>query len=161
MRGRSMRRMPRSATNGTDEDTLTAPVMRTSVAIPSGRTNREHARRLVRTARWIIIAAIVPIGLWVSYAPLSMAVVAPALVKVELNRRPVQHLEGGIVRQVLVRDGQRVKAGDPVLILGDVGVDADRNRITYRVNVERAALARLEAEQALSPTLVFPAELHT
>ena len=62
-------------------------------------------------------------------------------VKVDLNRRPVQHLEGGIVREVLVRDGQRVKAGEPILVLGDVGVDADRNRLAYRVNVERAALA--------------------
>src|SRR5262245_7905822 len=120
MRGRRMRRMPRSATNGTADDVLTASAMPTPSAVASARTNREHARRLVRTARWIIIVAIVPIGLWAGYAPLSMAVVAPALVKVELNRRPVQHLEGGIVRQVLVRDGQRVKAGDPVLILGDV-----------------------------------------
>ena len=63
------------------------------------------------------------------------------------------------MRAVLVRDGQRVKAGDPVLMLGDVGVDADRNRLAYRVNVERAALARLEAEQALAKTLVFPNEL--
>jgi len=88
-----------------------------------------------------------------------MAVVAPAFVKVDLNRRPVQHLEGGIVRAVLVRDGQRVSAGEPVLILGDVGVEADRNRLDYRVNVERAAVARLEAEQTLAKTLVFPEEL--
>jgi HlyD family secretion protein len=86
-------------------------------------------------------------------------VVAPAFVKVDLNRRPVQHLEGGIVHAVLVRDGQRVEAGEPVLILGDVGVDADRNRLDYRVKVERAAMARLEAEQTLARTLVFPKEL--
>jgi len=85
--------------------------------------------------------------------------VAPAFVKVDLNRRPVQHLEGGIVRAVLVRDGQRVNAGEPVLILGDVGVDADRNRLDYRVSVERAAVARLEAEQTLAGTLDFPADL--
>jgi HlyD family secretion protein len=78
---------------------------------------------------------------------------------VDLNRRPVQHLEGGIVRAVLVRDGQRVSAGDPVLVLGDVGVDADRNRLNYRVSVERAALARLEAEQALARVLAFPEDL--
>ena len=94
------------------------------------------------------LGAILPLGAWMSFAPLSMAVVAPGFVKVDLNRRPVQHLEGGIVRAVLVRDGQSVKAGDPILVLGDVGVDADRNRLAYRLNVERAALARLEAEQA-------------
>ena len=123
------------------------------------RASREHAEGLVRSGWWIVLGAIAPIAAWMCLAPLSMAVVAPAFVKVDLNRRPVQHLEGGIVREVLVRDGQRVKAGEPVLILGDVGVDADRNRLDYRVNTERAALARLEAEQTLASRLVFPAEL--
>jgi HlyD family secretion protein len=123
-------------------------------------TNRRQATRLVRTGAWIILGAIVPFGFWVGFAPLSMAVVAPAVVTVDLHRRPVQHLEGGIVREVLVRDGQHVKAGDPVLVLGDVRVDADRNRLRYRVHIERAALARSEAEQALAATLTFPAELH-
>src|SRR5512134_210899 len=127
--------------------------------IHAERASQQHVRGLVRTGWWIILGAIVPLVLWMSLAPLSMAVVAPALVKVDLNRRPVQHLEGGIVRAVLVRDGQRVNAGDPVLMLGDVSVDADRNRLDYRVNTERAALARLEAEQTMARTLVFPADL--
>jgi epimerase transport system membrane fusion protein len=63
------------------------------------------------------------------------------------------------VHAVLVRDGDQVKAGQPVLVLGDVGVDADRNRLDYRVSVETAALARLEAEQNFSPVLVFPPQL--
>src|SRR5688572_11370739 len=94
-----------------------------------------------------------------AFAPLSMAVVAPGFVKVDLNRRPVQHREGGIVQRVAVRDGQRVRAGEPILVLGDVGVDADRNRLTYRVSVERAALARHEAEQLRAAELAFPPEL--
>lgn len=123
------------------------------------RTTNRHATRLAWTGWLIVFGALAPLGYWMGYAPLSMAVVAPAVVTVDLNRRPVQHLEGGIVRSVMVRDGQRVKAGDPVLILGDVGVDADRNRLRYRVHVERAALARHEAEQALAPTLTFPDDL--
>lgn len=123
------------------------------------RTNAEHARRLMRIGWCVILGALVPLALWMALAPLSMAVVAPAFVRVDLNRRPVQHLEGGIVRSVLVRDGQSVKAGDPILILGDVGVEADRNRMDYRVYVERASLARFEAEQALAKTLVFSSDL--
>ena len=121
--------------------------------------NRDEARRLVRSFWWVLLGAMLPLGGWVGFAPLSMAVVAPGFVKVDLNRRPVQHLEGGIVREVLVRDGQRVKAGEPVLILGDVGVDADRNRLRFRVLVERAALARLEAEHAVAASIPFPAEV--
>jgi epimerase transport system membrane fusion protein len=123
------------------------------------RSNQEHARRLLRAGCWIIVGAVLPIGLWMGFAPLSMAVVAPAVVKVDLNRRPVQHLEGGTVREVLVRNGQHVEAGEPVLVLGDVRVDADRNRLDYRVLTERAALARLEAEHSLAGTLRFPADL--
>ena len=121
--------------------------------------SQRHASRLVWGGWWIILGAVVPIAIWCTLAELSMAVVAPAFVKVDLNRRPVQHLEGGIVRTVWVRDGQRVKAGDPILVLGDVGVEADRNRLAYRVSAEAAALARLDAEQRLAKALVFPAEL--
>lgn len=119
----------------------------------------EQAHKLARAGCWTILLSIVPIGLWMCLAPLSMAVVAPAFVKVDLNRRPIQHQEGGTVREVLVRDGQHVKAGDPILILGDVRIDADRNRLGYRVLVERATVARLEAEHALARTLTFPADV--
>ncbi|MBA3596307.1 MAG: HlyD family type I secretion periplasmic adaptor subunit [Methylibium sp.] len=123
------------------------------------RSNSEHARRLRRAGLAIVCGAVLPIGAWLALAPLSMAVVAPAFVKVDLNRRPVQHLEGGIVRSVLVRDGQRVKAGDPVLVLGDVGVDADRNRLRLRLHVEQATFARLVAEQTFARTPDFGDEL--
>jgi HlyD family secretion protein len=123
------------------------------------RSSKEDASRFARAGWWLILSAVLPIGLWLGFAALSMAVVAQAFVKVDLNRRPVQHLEGGIVSSVLVRDGQTVKAGDPILMLGDVGVEADRNRIAYRVSTERAAIARLEAEEGLRAALVYPADL--
>jgi HlyD family secretion protein len=108
---------------------------------------------------WTVLGIVIPLGAWVGLAPLAMAVVAPAHVKVDLNRRPVQHLEGGIVRQVLVRDGQVVKEGEPLVVIGDVGVDADRNRLTYRLAVERTALERLDAEQRRADKLVFSESL--
>jgi len=118
-----------------------------------------HGHRLGRRGLAIFLLGLVPMAAWICTAPLSMAVVAPAFVKVDLNRRPIQHLEGGIVRQVLVRDGQRVRAGEPVLMLGDVGVDVDRNRLAYRAVVERAGLARLESEQLRAASLQFPDDL--
>ena len=124
-------------------------------AAPSTR----QGRQLARAGLLVVTLALVPIGAWLCLAPLSMAVVAPAYVKVDLNRRPVQHLEGGIVRSVLVRDGQHVAAGAPVLVLGDVAVDADRDRLVFRAMVERAGMARLEAEQGRARTLRFSADL--
>jgi HlyD family secretion protein len=123
------------------------------------RSSAELAVRYARAGWLVILGAVLPIGIWLNCAALTMAVVAQAYVKVDLNRRPVQHLEGGIVHEVLVRDGQDVQAGDPILTLGDVGVEADRNRVAYRVSTERAAIARLEAENQLLGALRFPADL--
>lgn len=135
--------------------------MRHAMIGPAAGANAHsvHGHRLGRLGLLIFLLALVPIGAWVCNAPLAMAVVAPAYVKVDLNRRPIQHLEGGIVRKVLVRDGQHVRAGEPVLLLGDVGVDVDRNRLAYRAIVERAVLVRLENEQLRAPVLRFPDEL--
>jgi HlyD family secretion protein len=126
---------------------------------PKRKTSEQQIRRLVGAGLWTVLGIVVPFGAWVGLAPLAMAVVAPAHVKVDLNRRPVQHLEGGIVRQVLVRDGQVVKEGEALVVIGDVGVDADRNRLTYRLAVERTALERLDAEQRRADKLVFSESL--
>ena len=117
------------------------------------------ARQLARSAVLVLALGLVPALAWIAWAPLSAAVVAPAFVKVDLNRRPVQHAEGGIVREVRVRDGDQVRQGDTLMVLGDVSVDADMNRINYRVNTERASMARLDAEQALSAAIEWPADL--
>ncbi len=122
----------------------------------------EHAReasRLSSRGLAILLFGLAPILAWIAIAPLSSAVIASAFVKVDLNRRPVQHREGGIVQEVRVRDGQRVAQGEALLVLGDIAVDADLNRINYRLMTERARLARLEAEQALQPSIRFPEEL--
>jgi epimerase transport system membrane fusion protein len=119
----------------------------------------QEAQRLSRRGLWVLGLGLLPLLGWIALAPLSSAVIAPGYVKVDMDRAPVQHLDGGQVREVLVRDGQRVKAGDPLLVLGDVHVDADRNRLALRVLIERAGIARLEAEQAGLTKLAFSPEL--
>jgi epimerase transport system membrane fusion protein len=118
-----------------------------------------EARRLGRRAWLVLLLGLAPLLGWLAWAPLASAVVAPAVVKVDLDRRPVQHAEGGTVREVRVRDGQHVAAGETLLVLGDVAVDADVNRLGYRVLTERASIARLEAEQLGARGLVFPGDL--
>ncbi len=118
-----------------------------------------EARRLTYWGMAVVIGGLLPVAAWMTFAPLSSAVVAQAFVKVDLNRRPVQHAEGGIVREVLVRDGQRVRQGEPLLVLGDVSVDADKNRLDYRVKTEQASLARLDAEQTMARAIVFPPDV--
>lgn len=118
-----------------------------------------EARRLARWAVAVLVLGLVPVAAWLALAPLSAAVVAGSFVKVDLDRRVVQHAEGGTVREVKVRDGQTVAQGETLLVLGDVAVAADLNRLNYRVAAERASLARLEAEQLSTPSLAFPADV--
>ncbi|WP_251973037.1 HlyD family type I secretion periplasmic adaptor subunit [Sphaerotilus microaerophilus] len=118
-----------------------------------------EASEITRKGMWVLLAGVLPISAWLALAPLSSAVVAPGYVKVDLNRRTVQHAEGGTVRSVFVRDGQKVKAGEVLLELGDVAVSADKTRLSYRLLAERASVLRLETEQIRGGALVWPAYL--
>ncbi|MBL8352196.1 MAG: HlyD family type I secretion periplasmic adaptor subunit [Burkholderiaceae bacterium] len=106
----------------------------------------------------LALAGVAAVALvWSSVAPLSGAVIAPGVVKTELNRKTVQHLEGGIVREILVREGQRVKAGDPLLVVGDVRTDATLDLQQDQRVAESIREARLLAELKLAPDFALPA----
>eukprot|EP01038_Epipyxis_sp_PR26KG_P017686 gene17686-24629_t len=78
-----------------------------------GEVNGTRAtwRRLAGQGLLPVALIAAAVAAWSAAAPLAGAVVAPAQVKVELNRKTVQHQEGGIVREIRVREGQRVRAG--------------------------------------------------
>jgi multidrug efflux pump subunit AcrA (membrane-fusion protein) len=59
----------------------------------------------------ILLVAVVGFGIWAATAPLSSAVVAPGTIIFEGKRKSVQHLEGGIVGEILAKDGDRVQVG--------------------------------------------------
>jgi HlyD family type I secretion membrane fusion protein len=112
---------------------------------------RNELRRQTRDLFVPLAAVAVLAGLWTATAPLSGAIVAPAQVKVELNRKTVQHQEGGIVREILVRDGQKVRAGEALVMIGDVRSDAELSLLRDRLNAELVRKARAAAEAALEP----------
>ncbi len=126
---------------------------------PSLQQQLGDAHRLGRRGALMLGLGVLPLLAWVAWAPLASAVVAHGHVKIDLDRVVVQHAEGGTVREVKVRDGQRVAQGAPLVVLGDVGVDADANRLTHRLGAERAGAIRLEAEQAGRPQIGFPSDL--
>jgi epimerase transport system membrane fusion protein len=115
--------------------------------------------RIVRSGLLVIALGGALLGGWAAFAPLSGAIIAPGFVKVDLNRKVVQHQEGGIVREIRVRDGDRVSQGDALVVLDDVRVDATLDLLTTQLDNERAKAARLTAEAAYGARPSFPAEL--
>src|ERR1700674_3715005 len=79
----------------------------------------ERARGAIVAGLGVIAVFFFGIGGWEAYAPLNGAVVAPAVVKVEGNRKTIQHLDGGIVKKLLVKEGDRVAIGQSLIILED------------------------------------------
>lgn len=98
-------------------------------------------------------------GTWAAFAQLSSAVVSQGTVKVLSNRKKIQHLEGGIVEKVLVRNGDAVKEGDVLLRLDKTQAAARAEIISAGYYTVRAAIARLEAERDDLDKIVFPEEL--
>jgi len=96
-----------------------------------------------------VTAVSVLVAAWAGSAPLAGAIIAPAVVKVELNRKTVQHQEGGIVSKLLVRDGQRVHTGDALIVVSDLRSNAELNVLEDQMRAERARAARAAAEAAL------------
>ncbi|PZP47534.1 MAG: HlyD family type I secretion periplasmic adaptor subunit [Azospirillum brasilense] len=98
-------------------------------------------------------------GTWSFTAPLSEAAIAPGVIKAEGNRRAVQHLEGGIVREILVRDGDEVKTGQILMRLDDTQSDATLESSRGTRWALMAQAARDAAEMAGATTVAYPAEL--
>ena len=122
-------------------------------------TDRPQWRRLARQGVVALAITGAALVVWAAAAPLAGAVVAPARIKVELNRKTVQHQEGGIVREILVREGQHVQAGDPLLVVGDLRTDAELALHRDALRAALAARARAMAEAALQPEVTVPPEL--
>lgn len=99
------------------------------------------------------------LGGWAAYAPLNGAIVAPAVVKVEGSRKTIQHLDGGIVKELRVKEGDRVAAGEVVIALEDTQARAARDVLAQQYDLLRGQEARLVAERDGVREIGFPADL--
>src|SRR5947207_5335011 len=101
----------------------------------------------VALAGWIIIAVFFGgIGSWAATAPLNGAVVGNAVVKVEGNRKSVQHLDGGIVKELRIKEGDKVAVGDILIVLDETQARAEHDVLSQQYMVLRATEARLLTE---------------
>lgn len=98
-------------------------------------------------------------GVWASYAPLDSAAVAQGKVAVETDRKPVQHLEGGIVDEILVKETERVVEGQVLFRLRPTQAKTSSESVRMQLDAGLAVEARLVAEQSQAPAITFPSEL--
>ncbi len=114
---------------------------------------------------WVIIGCLIVffsfgvLGAWAALAPIAKAVIANGLVKVDSNRKKLQHLEGGIVDAILVKDGDMVKRGDVLIRLDQVRAKASFAIVETSYQSEIARRARLLAERDYEKIISFPSEL--
>lgn len=105
-----------------------------------------------------IIAALLAFGLWVTLAPLHGAIISAGLVKSAHNRKLVQHTDGGIVKRILVSNGDKVSVGQTLIELEDIKVDANLQLLQELLIYEAVRRDRLDAEQQLAKRFLLSAD---
>ncbi len=119
-------------------------------------------------SRKIILAGLIILGvffgaggIWAAVAEISGAVIAQGEVRVDTERKTVQHLEGGIVRAILVRNGDKVTRGQPLIVLDETRVSAAVEQFQLQITSLQLAEARLEAEREGQRVPTWPERLPT
>lgn len=120
-----------------------------------------QAKGTIRVGLFIFLVFFVGFGGWAVLAEYATAVVATGQVVVEGSRQTIQHLEGGIVKDILVKEGDTVKAGQLLIQLDNTRAQAQYDL----VNDELASLiteeARLNAERTGATTVTYPADIES
>jgi HlyD family type I secretion membrane fusion protein len=107
----------------------------------------------------IIGALVVGLGLWASLTPLASGVAAPGEVEVESNLKTLRHREGGTVRQINVQEGQKVRTGQPLILLDDTTAKASVDVLQNQADLLMAQAARAQAEATDKSSVDIPPEL--
>lgn len=112
-----------------------------------------------RLGLWVLGIGFGGFLLWAGLAPLDEGVPTPGMVTIDTKRKAVQHLTGGIVKQVFVKEGQFVKNGDPLISIDDAVTLANYESIRQHYLTVRAMEGRLLAEQGGLRKITFHPDL--
>ncbi len=118
-----------------------------------------NPKRITRRGGLVVLIFVVGFLGWGSLAPLDSALQAPGTIVVESHRKTIQHLEGGIIKDILVTEGQLVAAGQPLIRLDEVQARAVLQQLQGQADALAAQEARLIALRDGAPNVAFPADL--
>lgn len=116
-------------------------------------------RRIIAWGGVLLVVQFCCFGVWATTVPLRSAVIASGVIKVHSKRKAVQHLEGGIIKSILVRENDHVKAGQLIALLDTTQIEASLGSLETKLFSDLAMEARLAAEQIRAKSISFPDEL--
>ncbi|WP_312515922.1 HlyD family type I secretion periplasmic adaptor subunit [Massilia sp.] len=122
-------------------------------------TVNTDARSYARIGWLIVLVGVIGFLIWASFAPLDRGVPMSGTVAKESNRKSVQHQTGGTIQEILVRDGDVVKAGQVLVRMNPITAKAGYDITEAQYLTARATEARLMAELTGQKTIRFPQEL--
>ncbi|WP_395698906.1 HlyD family type I secretion periplasmic adaptor subunit [Aquabacterium sp.] len=146
------------------------PLMRADLAAKPGANDitdvddiklETDTKPAIRLGFWVLVVGFGLFLLWAAFAPLDEGVSAPATVSIETRRKTIQHMQGGVVEKVNVKEGDQVKAGDVLVVLDDGTTRATYEAIRQNYLAQRAFESRLTAEVSGAPTITFHPDLMT
>ncbi|HNG47542.1 MAG TPA: HlyD family type I secretion periplasmic adaptor subunit [Agitococcus sp.] len=100
-----------------------------------------------RWGRYVLLLFVMVLLLWASLVPIDSGVPAQGVIGIEQQRQAVQHWQGGIVKKLLVKEGDQVQQGQLLLALDDTQIRADLQRAEQAYGQYQARLQRLLAER--------------
>ncbi len=120
---------------------------------------KTDTRPVIRLGFWTLIVGFGLFLAWAAWAPLGEGVAAQAQVSVETRRKAIQHQSGGVIRELKVKEGQEVKAGEVLLELDDGATRAGFEAIRQNYYAQRAHEGRLMAELSGAAAIQFHPDL--
>ena len=96
---------------------------------------------------FVIFMLVGVFGIWLGMAPLNSAAVAVGKINVVSNKKIIQHLEGGVVDKIFVKDGDVVKAGDPLVEIKNAALQSEIGIVRADYLRTSAIVSRLEAQK--------------
>jgi HlyD family secretion protein len=126
---------------------------------PTVASPRRTLRGVTLAGNLLVLCFVLGLGTWSSFAPLESAAIASGVVEPESSKKTIQHLEGGIVRTILVSDGDVVHGGQTLIALDDTRARAEVESLRAQLWDATAREARLLAEQQERDRVTFPGEL--
>lgn len=118
-----------------------------------------ESTQLIRSGLFFGVILFLGFLIWGLTAPIHGAVITQGMIKIDLNRKTLQHLEGGIIKKILVREGSRVEKGQTLLILEDISTRSQFSILKDRLFANKVKEARFQSQKRNLDHIVFSKEI--